>query len=263
MPKNLPDNKNRYHGGDMQAYEKNWVRLPLEGTVNTRELGGYPTPDGGQTAYHRFLRADRLNALTDADVEFLRGYGVTLVVDLRSEGEAAEAVDRDLGEGVDHFSRCLVNFDASVVEDLKKIMASGDLTPAHTYIQMLDNTEAVAEIFHAMATARPGCVLFHCNAGKDRTGMVAALLLMLAGVDRMDVCTNYAQTRENLLRIDWYRDELGRARGIERTMVGSDPETIGTVYDHIVEKYGSAEGYLLSCGVSAADIAALRGRLIG
>ena len=74
-------------------YEKNWVRLPLVFASNVRELGGYPVEEGGQTAYHRFLRADDISELSESDVQFLLRYGVTSVLDLRSDGEVCRKPD--------------------------------------------------------------------------------------------------------------------------------------------------------------------------
>ncbi len=247
----------------MRAYEKNWVRLPLGGAANVRELGGYPATGGKQTAYHRFVRADRLCDLSDADVEFLRGYGVVLVVDLRGAGEAASDPDRNLGPDVDHIHQCLIDFDATDAADVHRLIVEGEIRLEKAYRQMLDGKSAVAAVFHAIATARPGCVLFHCTAGKDRTGVVAALLLMLAGVDRQDVCSNYAQTRENLMRLPWYRKEYCEAGEVERKMMDSDPAVMGEVYDYLVDAYGTVEDYLMSCGVSADDLAVLKKRLVG
>ena len=74
-------------------YEKNWVRLPLVFASNVRELGGYPVEEGGQTAYHRFLRADDISELSESDIQFLLRYGVTSVLDLRSDGEVCRKPD--------------------------------------------------------------------------------------------------------------------------------------------------------------------------
>lgn len=83
-----------------EAWELNWQRLPLEGVVNARELGGFPTSDGAQTRYHRFIRSDALVDATPADVEFLRNYGVRAVLDLRGEREAYDRPDVCLGDDV-------------------------------------------------------------------------------------------------------------------------------------------------------------------
>lgn len=72
-------------------YEKNWVRLPLVFASNVRELGGYPVEEGGQTAYHRFLRADDISELSESDIQFLLRYGVTSVLDRAVTERSAES----------------------------------------------------------------------------------------------------------------------------------------------------------------------------
>lgn len=246
----------------MHAYERDWQRLPLEGTVNTRELGGYPTAGGGQTAWHRFLRSDTLADLTDADVEFLRGYGVRLVLDLRGADEARERPDRSLGDDVPVRNVTLLDFNAADADDVRRNMQVGEVTPGEAYMTMLANAAAFADAVRALLEAPDGsCVLFHCTAGKDRTGVLAMLLLSLAGVDRQDCITNYMQTRENLMRTSWYPGEFARA-GAMRDILDSLPETMAYVYDHVAKHYGGAAGFLRSCGVTDAELAELRRRLV-
>lgn len=246
----------------MHAYERDWQRLPLAGTANTRELGGYPTADGRQTAWHRFLRSDALTDLTDADVEFLRGYGVRLVLDLRGADEAREMPDRSLGTDVAYRNVTLLDFNAADAEDVRRNMQAGDMTPGAAYTTMLANKSGFAAAIRALLEAPQGsCVLFHCQAGKDRTGVLAMLLLSLAGVDRQDCITNYAQTRENLMRTSWYPEEFAHA-GEMRDILDSLPETMAYVYDFVAERWGGAAGYLRACGVTEAELAELRGRLI-
>lgn len=231
----------------MHGYEKNWQRLPLEGTANTRELGGYPTADGGQTVWHRFLRSDGLTEITDKDIEFLRGYGVRLVLDLRGADEAEEEPDRSLGEDVLHRHVELMDFNAADIEDLQRNMKEGQYQPGEWYDSMLNNKPGFAAAVRALLEAPEGsCVLFHCQAGKDRTGMLAMLLLSLAGVDRQDCITNYAQTRENLMRTSWYPEQFAHA-GAFRNVIDSLPETMAHTYDYVHEQYGDAAGYLRSC----------------
>lgn len=246
----------------MHAYERDWQRLPLEGTANTRELGGYPTADGRQTAWHRFLRSDALSDVTDADVAFLRGYGVRLVLDLRGEADSADSPDRSLGEDVAFRRAVLADFNAADAQATRRNLAAGNMVPGEFYVSMLANKVGFAEAIRAILEApADSCVLFHCQAGKDRTGMLAMLLLDVAGVDRQDCIANYAQTRENLMRSTWYPEQLAKA-GKFRDVLDSLPETMAYVYDHLQERYGGAEGYLRACGLSDAELAELRSRLL-
>jgi protein-tyrosine phosphatase len=130
------------------------------------------------------------------------------------------------------------------------------------YGTILENTEGFRKVVHAiLETPKDACVLFHCTEGKDRTGILAMLLLSLAGVDRNDCIANYEITRENILRKPYYAHDFAQA-GSRQKLMGSDPDTIAVTYDFVMQRYGSAEGYFHACGVSDAAIAALRKRLV-
>ncbi len=154
-----------------------FTRLAWPGLRNARDLGGLPTADGGRTRHGAVVRADSPHALTADGVAALRAHGVTRIIDLRSEDEAAmrpnvlaadpmyrlvpftDPDDDPAGElpdlaGIDELYRCRIAGDARRI------------------------TTAVA----AVADALPGAVLVHCQAGQDRTGILAALLPRVAGV---------------------------------------------------------------------------------
>lgn len=249
-------------GNDMGRWDCNWQRLPLDGTVNTRELGGYPVAGGGQTAWHRFLRSDALCELTDSDVEFLRGYGVSLVLDLRGADEATQLPDRSLGDGVLYRNVTLIDFDAADAEQMRALLESGEVRAGEAYVPMIENRDAVASAMRAvLEVPTDRCVLFHCHAGKDRTGVLAMVLLALAGVDRQDIVANYAQTRPNLLRREAYRLAFERS-GEMREVIDSLPETMSFSYDYMVSTYGDAEGYLRACGLASDELDGLRAHLL-
>lgn len=216
----------------------------------------------GQTAWHRFLRFDTLWQLTDSDVELLRGYGVRLVLDLRGQSEAQRYPDRSLGADVPYLNIPLADFDAADAEDAKRLMAQGQITPGEVYAQILDNRAAFAAVVRAILDVPEGaCVLFHCQAGKDRTGVLAMLLMSLAGVDRQDCIANYAQTRTNLLRTRLYQRMLDEA-GLLRDMIDSLPQTMAYTYDYVQRQFGGAAGYLRGCGLSNDELSQLRSRLV-
>ena len=238
-----------------------WSRLPLEGTVNTRELGGYPTVDGHRTSHHAFLRSDELTYLTESDVDFLLDYGVSLVVDLRSESYFHNYPDRSLGNVP------IINvplFELLTEEDTNRyneLVDAGEFYIERTYDFVIANENRMRECFEAMAAAE-GCVLFHCQIGKDRTGIVAALLMQLAGCDDYDILSNYMVSRVNLTRDPSYRatweSELEPAT---RSQYESAVDSGEYILKLIAER-GGARQYLLDCGVSADSLERLRARLI-
>lgn len=241
---------------------KNWVRLPLQNAHNVRELGGYPVVNGGQTAYHRFLRADDISTLTDYDVEFLYEYGVRMVIDLRSDAEAIKAPDRLCGvDGVEYVRIPFLSKD--VTDAIQVTQRDIEIGLSAMYSDMLENKETIRRIFTAVEEAPEGCILFHCSAGKDRTGVMAMLLMSLAGADKQDCITNYAQSYTNLTR----KAELVamcKQPGYENylSLMYSLPETISEIYDLIIEKHDSVESYLKYCGLKDEQIAGIRKRLL-
>ena len=239
-----------------------WNRLPLEGTVNTRELGGYPTLDGKRTNYHTFLRSDDLSQLSDADVSFLRDYGVSLIVDLRAESYFIGEPDRSLGDDVS-----VVNvpvFELLTDEDVDRyneLVNAGEFYIERYYEFVFANKERIRQCFEAMA-ASDGCVLFHCQIGKDRTGIVAALLMKLAGCDDEDVISNYMVSRVNLTRdpsyeATWEADLSEPTRSQYESAASS-----GEYILQLIAERGGARQYLLDCGVSAESLDKICARFV-
>lgn len=239
-----------------------WVRLPLEGAVNVRELGGYPVAGGGCTRFRRFLRGDSMSVLTPADERLLYDYGVRMVIDLRGEAEVAAMPDCAIGSDVVHAWVPLLEYNAADLSELRARFGTGDIGLDGIYWLILKNFDAVGRVFHLIAGAPEGCVLFHCSVGKDRTGILALLLLGLAGVDKWDVVANYVQSFPNLMRDDFYEEDYRDSvrYGQEGSLV-SDPESIEFAWDTISRAFGDVRGYLEACGVTEAELDAIRARL--
>lgn len=249
-------------GKEIMDYQKNWVRLPLQTAHNVRELGGYPVKGGGQIAYHRFLRADDISVLSDADVEFLFQYGVRMILDLRSDAEAERAPDRLAG--TDGVAYARIPFLGKDVTDATQVnLQEVELGLGTLYAGMLESKGIVKALFEAIERAPEGCVLFHCSAGKDRTGVLAMLLMSLAGADKQDCVTNYAQSFINLTRKADIGELLKRAEYAKYlSLMYSPPETIEICYDSLMKTYGSAENYLTACGLSPEQLEKVQRRLL-
>ena len=253
-----------------QPYELDWTRLPLEGAHNVRELGGYPVSGGGQTRYHRFLRADGLNNLTEHDREFLYGYGVRTVIDLRDSFEVEQDPDQMIGGDVVWANYPLLGLN---IADFESVQSFDDLErqwtqnpPAFTevYDMILSARENIRRCFELIAEAPEGCVLFHCMAGKDRTGILAMLLMSLAGCDKWDCVASYMQSRVNLMRNGWYAADWER----QEEMEGRENFSDSPIYaiDHAwetVQAQGGVVPYLRACGVTHDQLAVVRSRLLG
>lgn len=162
---------------------------------NVRELGGFPLREGGCTRAHRFVRSGTTSTLTRRDLFRLRRYGIKRVLDLRGEGELRVSPDpfarrRD----VVYLNVPMYNFDLHDPKLVQKVDEDTGLEDylISGYLDMLANRPALAQIFSFFAQATPTeCVLFHCTAGMDRTGVISMLVLALAGVDRSHLIADY------------------------------------------------------------------------
>lgn len=237
--------------------KRNWIRLPLEGACNVRELGGYSTMDGMQTGWHRFLRSDNLSGLTETDVAKLLEYGVSTVIDLRSKSEIIKHPDHaGLLTQVQYLGIPFLEEDLS--PEGQEQLRGKNIDYSDLYLALLRRSQIIKELFEQIAAAPKGCVLFHCAVGKDRTGVLAMLLLALAGVDKQDCQTNYMQSFVNLNR----KEEFRQLNDTEYSgLLRSDPEFIEAAYDIVTGYSGGIEGFLQSCGISAECIVTVRRRI--
>lgn len=234
--------------------------LPLEGALNVRDLGGYET-SRGVTRSHAFLRADSLAALTKGDLAYLREYGVTCGIDLRARLERERGPDplENQPWAEYHSVPMLDQLNARHFED------QFPDTMGQVYLDLLEGSgPAFARLMTLLAQAQ-GCALFHCTAGKDRTGVTAMLLLDLAGVSRRDIAADYAATEQyTKVVIDAQIRRLEMDGMPEKAyLFRAQPQDILRAYDHVQETYGGAEGYLTQIGCGEKTIARLRQKLLG
>lgn len=239
--------------------------LAWEGCSNVRDLGGYHAA-GKETREGRLVRADNLAKLTPAGRQALLDYGVRTIIDLRLPAEL-EVHAPPFRDHPDVQYRSLSFIDPAVEEP------QGVEDIADDYLSMLDRFgERVACVLRAIADAPEGAVLFHCHAGKDRTGVIAALLLRLAGVGLEEIGEDYALTDRLLAEDAWTRAELaewlesdqaGRAeREAEVERKRARAAVMIRVIQGLEDEYDSVEGYLRAGGLSDREIGQVRARLL-
>jgi len=242
----------------MKNAKLNWVRLPLKNIENCRELGGYHTKDGQQTKWHSFLRSSDMSKIDREDIEFLTDYGVNTVIDLRRSDEI-EKYKNPLAD-IDSVEYYNIPFITEGIADITKSeVVLQDISLGDFYVKKLENKQAIKEIFHTIYHAKDGCIVFHCQAGKDRTGILAMLLLGLAGVEKKDIISNYEVTYTNLESL---HQGLHDYKNIPKHFLLSAREDILRAYEHIVDKFGNFNDYLRSAGIEQEIIDGVKTRLI-
>ncbi|WP_426504044.1 tyrosine-protein phosphatase [Dactylosporangium sp. McL0621] len=217
------------------------MRLHWPDCRNVRDLGGLPAA-GGRTVRDRALvRADSLNRLTADGVAALHAHGVVRVVDLRGVDEAERWPSALAGHAMVH-SLPLIDPADDPARDLPDLAPMGDVYRA----SIIGNGPRVAAVVAAVAAAPPGAVLVHCAAGQDRTGIVVAVLLRVAGVPDDEIAADYAFSAV-------CRERPGEA----------EPEAILAALARVDELFGDVEAYLRANGIAEDRFAAVRARLAG
>ncbi|MDQ1631206.1 MAG: protein-tyrosine phosphatase [Frankiaceae bacterium] len=231
--------------------------LSLQGADNARDLGGLPLRDGGTTRSRRVLRTDTLQELTDADVELLASYPVGLVIDLRTPVEAEREGRGPLGRRpVDYLNLPFVPDSVIVPDDPRHEVVVADRLQTDRVEHYLDYLRLAAPrvlaALEAVAEPRRDAVLFHCAAGKDRTGVLAALLLEAVGVERDAVLDDYALTNERLhligdrlARLPTYSGYVGRLRPED---MAAHRTTMEGFLARVDADFGGVEGWIQQNG---------------
>jgi protein-tyrosine phosphatase len=241
--------------------------LAWEGCLNVRDLGGLPTEDGVVTRRRVVVRAETVHGLSDEGWRALFDYGVKRIVDLRWDDEREADPPRDLLVEVVHVPLLGPDRDPEYWDYLNHHLDTAEDAAAYLRFSYLDFLERFpgnfAAAVRAVATSS-GTALVHCLGGKDRTGLVCALLLRLAGVSLERIDEDYALSGVNLAPRDaaWLAsapDELERER--RRRLTGSVPGTMLAVLTELERAHGDATGYLLAAGSGEGELAAVRDRL--
>ena len=232
--------------------------LPARGAYNIRDLGGYDTASGTTIPWRRFLRADSLHRLEKGEPDRLHRTGLRKVIDLRTPAELAEKPNpfSDFGN-VDFVNLPL--FDDLSPAALSRTRRPGEDPLYGFYMSALETRgPAIAAILGEIAAPRDGAVLFNCTAGKDRTGIIAALLLGLAGVPRDQIVADYTLTADLIPDLVTEFLALSRARGGDTEsyarLLQSPAGTMTRMLDTLESRHGSIADYLLSTGMTAPRI---------
>lgn len=234
--------------------------LQVESVLNVRHLGGYETADGRRTRSD-VIRAGSLHSITPAGAQSLAAAGITTVFDLRTESERSVHVSPELSaHGIRSEWR-------SVFAGASPTMLSEEFPGfAVMYREMLHSgKEAYRVLFEQLALSSGG-FLFHCTAGKDRTGVAAALLLELAGVHDLVIADDYSHSATLIASLaqSWQPAD-GRAALSDETrrrLFTSNAEDMLTTLEYVRGCWGSSRGYMQAIGMREDLIARLRRRIV-
>ena len=235
--------------------------LRWEGCCNIRDLGGLPLEGGGETSFGAVVRADDVSLLSDGGMAAMADYGVVRIVDLRHEDPPYEPPVELVR---------LPLFDRESILEVDKLLV--DVNEPVTwrrrnYLFLLNRFKAnFARAAGQVASAPEGAVLIHCAGGIDRTGLVAALLLRVAGVDVQTIADDYAQSAVSWaptvgIWIDDAPDAAERRR--RRLLSVISAETMHGVITEVEREHGSAAEFLQAGGATEHDLDSIRARLRG
>jgi protein-tyrosine phosphatase len=220
--------------------------IPLAGTYNIRDLGGYETRTGRQTRWHRLLRADSLHNLRSEARDELLELGVKTVIDLRN----ADELEQSPNPFANHDGVKYLNVP------LFAGLSRADTQPTsliQIYQTALEHSQDEFRTVLRLVAESDGVTLFHCTAGKDRTGLIAALLLGVLEVSNEQIVQDYALTSSYIQPLLETLREDAIAKGHDlawyNQLLTSEPSTMQVTLKHLETHYGGVQGYLEMLGL--------------
>jgi len=232
-------------------------RLDFPGLLNVRDLGGHPTVDGAQTRWRSLVRADDLAQLTAEGLRALSAYGIETVIDLRWP-EEAERHPSPVPAALPAV-RCVQLSLLTPTEDEWRLRAPEATKELWKCAALEQVRGELHEVLRVIAAAPPGPLLFHCVAGKDRTGLIAALLLALADTEPEAIVRDYIASSENL-REGYLKRYPNTEPALILAALACPPAGVHNMLSFLADE-GGVRAYLAQIGLSAEEIIRLRGRL--
>jgi protein tyrosine/serine phosphatase len=236
--------------------------IALENALNFRDVGGYRTADGHRVRWRRMFRAGGLSSLTPADLAVLRELGIKTVLDLRStaEWESGRFPVDDHPVAFHHLP--LVE---EILDPTRYSVPEGMLAARYQEIAQIGSSY-IAQAISIVADADTHPIVVHCLAGKDRTGVVVALVLGLLGVPDETVAEDYALSNLAMAALRQRAEVAGvverRSPEISDEVFSAKPSNIAALFAALRDEHGSLEDYVISAGMKPAAIESLRAGLL-
>ena len=261
------------HTNDSSLQNEKYRLLPMDGSYNTRELGGYKTKDGKSVKWGVLYRSDKLSDISSADQEYIQNLGIKRIVDFRSITEKTENPDL-IPEGISYVEMP-IEVDGAIrtqIEDILRGNVEGDVKSflIDANKEFITDYKSVYSKFIKDLINSDGPTLFHCTAGKDRAGFAAAITLIALGVPKEVVINDYMKT--NAFTADRIDDMLNQIKlmslfqadvEILRPLLGVEQEYIEMAFKTAEETYGSLENYIREgLEISDEEIIELRALLL-
>lgn len=229
--------------------------LPLAGAFNFRDLGGYPVPGGRVTRWGRLFRSDTLHELTPGDVAMLRSMGLATIIDLRTARELELTGRGPLGDLPIAYRHLSVIGEGGEAGEAVAAPAPAGEDLAERYLWYLDTGgKALVDALTMVAGPDSLPLVFHCAAGKDRTGVLAALVLEMLGVAPEAIVADYAITAERMeLIMGRYRSDpnfAGRISTVPSSRFSVEGDTMARFIDGLHSRFGGARSWALAAGLS-------------
>jgi protein-tyrosine phosphatase len=247
--------------------------LPMDGSHNTRELGGYKTTDGKTIKWGKLFRSDKLSDISKTDQAYLQNLGIKKIVDFRSEQEKAE--DPNIIPTGISYVEMPISVDGAMRSKIEAVLKGETDREVQSFLidankEFVTNYADVYENFLKGLIDEDAPTLFHCTAGKDRAGFAAAITLIALGVSKEDVINDYMKT--NAFTQERIEEILGQIElmslyqsdvEILRPLLGVEQIYIETAFRTAEEKYGSLENFIRDgLNISDEDIQKLRNKFL-
>jgi len=241
--------------------------ISLEAVHNFRDLGGYPTSSGKTTRWRTLFRADGLYRLTKGDAQTVVDLGVQTVIDLRTTNELQTRGTFPVNEFPVNFHHLPIidvtwnDGDTPEIEDVVEFLV-------WAYREMLDNAAPkFADAINLLGTQEVLPAVFHCAAGKDRTGVLAAFVLSILEVPDEIINADYGKTVDGMRRlIEWAKVNQPALADAYANMpprfAASDPRAMAVIISDLKTRHGSVTDYLREIGVDENSISSLRESLL-
>ena len=261
------------HKTDSAFQNENYRLLPMDGSHNTRELGGYKTTDGKSIKWGMLFRSDKLSDISKADQAYLQNLGIKKIIDFRSKEEKAE--DPDIVPKGITYIEMPISVDGAMRSKIEAVLKGETNKEVKSFLidankEFVSDYNGVYEDFLKNLIDDDGPALFHCTAGKDRAGFAAAITLIALGVSKEDVIKDYMKTNQfTEERIEEIISQIELMTlyqtdaEVLRPLLGVEREYIETAFQTAEDEYGSLMNFIRhGLNISDDDLQKLRTKFL-